>query len=85
MARAARPRPSAAGSNAAVSGGSNLGANNTKLRERVAEEQKARTENTGVPADLVAASGPGLDPHITQRNADGQLDRVVSIVWLADK
>ncbi len=73
-----RPRPSAAGYNAAASGGSNMGANNPKLRERVVEELKPRQEQAGVPADAVTASGSGLDPHITRRNAEGQLDRVVA-------
>lgn len=77
-----RPRPSAAGYNAAASGGSNLGANNPKLRERVVEELKTRPEKAGVPADAVTASGSGLDPHITRRNAEGQLDRVVA-AWAA--
>ena len=31
-----------------------------------------------VPADMVMASGSGLDPHITLRNANYQLDSVVS-------
>jgi K+-transporting ATPase ATPase C chain len=77
-----RPRPSAVGYNAGASGGSNLGANNPKLRERVAEELKARAEKKGVPADAVTTSGSGLDPHITRRNANGQLDRVVA-AWSA--
>jgi K+-transporting ATPase ATPase C chain len=73
-----QPRPSAAGYNAAASSGSNLSANNPKLRERVAETLKSRSEQAGVPADAVTASGSGLDPDVTRKNADGQLDRVVA-------
>ena len=76
-----QPRPSAAGYNAAGSGGSNLGANNPKLRERVEETLKGRSEKSGVPADAVTASGSGLDPHVTLKNARGQLDRVAA--WAA--
>jgi K+-transporting ATPase c subunit len=138
------PRPSAASYNAAAAGGSNWGANNPKLRDRVAQQlgpiiqykkgsgSAARTPQqdiaawvtakpdraaelaanfptaaqTGapavaayfdmwlqdpanarkvadlepVPADMVTASGAGLDPHITLRNALSvyQLDRVVA-------
>lgn len=72
------PRPSAAGYNAAASSGSNLGANNPKLRERVQETLKTRTETSSVPVDAVTTSGSGLDPHITLKNAEGQLDRVAT-------
>lgn len=72
------PRPSAADYNAAASSGSNLSANNPKLRQRAASILQARGEQAGVPADAVTASGSGLDPHITLRNARGQLDRVVT-------
>lgn len=77
-----QPRPSAVGYTANASGGSNWGANNPKLRERVEETLKGRQEKTGVPADAVTASGSGLDPHITLKNAKGQLDRVVG-AWAA--
>jgi potassium-transporting ATPase KdpC subunit len=73
-----QPRPSAVGYAANASGGSNLGANNPKLRERTEEALKTRSEKSNVPADAVTASGSGLDPHITLRNAKGQLDRVVA-------
>ena len=75
-------RPSATGYNAAGSGGSNWGANNPKLRERVVEALKARSEKAAVPADAVTASGSGLDPHVTEKNAAGQIDRVVA-AWAA--
>src|SRR5204863_9130123 len=37
-----------------------------------------------VPADMVTASGSGLDPHITLRNARYQIDAVVE-GWVAKK
>lgn len=72
------PRPSAVGYTANASGGSNLGANNPKLRERVEESLKTRSEKAAVPADAVTASGSGLDPHITLSNAEGQVERIVA-------
>ena len=78
------PRPSAAGQgyDAASSGGSNLGPTSQKLVDAV--KQRAadyRTENalpddTLVPADAVTASGSGLDPHISVKNAELQASRV---------
>jgi K+-transporting ATPase ATPase C chain len=40
------------------------------------EQRDAKLEM--VPADMVMASGSGLDPHITLRNARYQLDRIVA-------
>jgi potassium-transporting ATPase KdpC subunit len=78
------PRPSAAGNgyDAANSGGSNLGPTSHKLNGLIKERITAyRTENelseqTKIPADAVTASGSGLDPHISVRNAELQLARV---------
>ncbi len=78
------PRPSAAGGgyDAARSEGSNLGPTAKKLvdtvKKRVADY---RLENelgpeTPIPADAVTASGSGLDPHISVRNALLQARRV---------
>jgi potassium-transporting ATPase KdpC subunit len=75
------PRPSAVSFDASASGGSNLGANNPKLRDRVVQtlsglKKFPSNPQKEVPADLVMASGSGLDPHITLKNAYYQLDRV---------
>ena len=78
------PRPSAAGSgyDAANSGGSNLGPTSGKLAGLIGERIAAyRRENSlgpsdSVPADAVTASGSGLDPHISPRNAEIQSVRV---------
>src|SRR3984957_1091600 len=78
------PRPSAAGTgyDSTSSGGSNYGATSQALhdavKQRVADYRKANnlSDSELVPADAVTASGSGLDPHISVKNALMQLPRV---------
>lgn len=84
QARYFHPRPSAAGAgyDGSSSGGSNLGPTSRKLndalRERTAayRSENGLADNVPVPADAVMASGSGLDPHISLRNAALQSVRV---------
>ena len=73
-----RPRPSAVDDKADAAGGSNLGTKNPALRERIAKTvaELGATKESPVPADLVTASGSGLDPHITVESARYQAKRV---------
>lgn len=86
------PRPSAAGNgyDAANSSGSNLGPTSQKLNDAIKDRVTAyRTENglaenDSVPADAVTASGSGLDPHISLRNAELQTARVAKTRGLSE-
>ncbi len=75
-------RPSAVDYNASNSGGSNYGATSAKLMNLVSQRvAKVRSENNlspnaSVPADMVLASGSGLDPHISPESAIIQVSRV---------
>lgn len=79
-----QPRPSAAGNDGydpTASGGSNYGPTNQKLIDRTkAAVEKFHKDNPDyhgpIPADLLTASGSGLDPDISPASADAQIPRV---------
>jgi K+-transporting ATPase ATPase C chain len=83
-------RPSAVDYNASNSGGSNYGATSAALMDQVKQRiAKVRSENNlsenaSVPADMVLASGSGLDPHISPENAMIQLQRVARVRGLPE-
>lgn len=72
------PRPSAANYNAAAAGASNFGPTNPKLTERARATVGRYSPQAGqpIPSDLIAASGSGLDPHISLAAAYFQVPRV---------
>ena len=76
-------RPSSAGKgyDPTSASGSNLAASNPALLERATATAKEIAAHEGVnvdaiPVDLIAASGSGLDPHISPASADLQVARV---------
>jgi K+-transporting ATPase ATPase C chain len=81
-----QPRPSAAGNDGydpTSSGGSNFGPTSQKLIDRVktsvAQFRKDNPDFSGpIPADLVTASGSGLDPHLSPASIEAQIPRVAA-------
>jgi K+-transporting ATPase ATPase C chain len=79
-----QPRPSAAGEkgyDAGASSGSNLGTTSQKLKDRfIRDLTRLRKENPealeAIPAELLTASGSGLDPHLSPDGARWQIPRI---------
>ncbi len=69
------PRPSAIDYNPLKpSGGSNLGPTSQKLKDIVAQRKQKLGDQA--PAELLYASGSGLDPHISVETAYFQIPRI---------
>ena len=77
-------RPSAVDHAADASGGSNKGPTNEEYLEQVRRRidtfmmHHPYLDRSEVPAELVTASGSGLDPHITPESARVQIKRVAA-------
>lgn len=86
-----QPRPSAADYDGLASGGTNLGPTNPDLidtvQQRVEQYRKVNglSAGTRVPVDAVTSSGSGLDPHISEANANLQAARVADARGLSLK
>ncbi|KJS20176.1 MAG: ATPase [Hoeflea sp. BRH_c9] len=72
------PRPSAVDYNGAGAGGSNKSPTSPDLTDRGQEmvDRYGATPDNPLPADLAAASGAGLDPHISEAGARYQVTRI---------
>jgi K+-transporting ATPase ATPase C chain len=82
-------RPSAIGYAASTSSGTNQGPSNPALHDAVKSRIEAlraagAAEDAPVPADLVTASGSGLDPHISPAAALYQIARVARARGLSE-
>jgi potassium-transporting ATPase KdpC subunit len=75
-------RPSAVSYNPLPSGGSNYGLTNARLKKLVTERKihflayNQLDSLTAVPSEMLFASASGLDPHISQKAALLQVDRI---------
>ncbi|MFD1256522.1 K(+)-transporting ATPase subunit C [Mucilaginibacter terrae] len=84
-------RPSAAGYNAAGSAGSNKGPSNPDYLKDVQSridtllKYNPGIKKSNIPADLVSASGSGLDPDISIEAANIQIKRVAAVRKLDQK
>ena len=84
-------RPSAVNYNAAGSGGSNKGPSNPDYLKQVQATidtflvHNPLANKSEIPAEMVTASGSGLDPHISPRAAMIQVVRIAKVRNISEK
>lgn len=84
-------RPSAVGYNAAGSGGSNKGPADSDYLKSVSDridtllKYNPTIKRADIPADLVTASGSGLDPDVSERAAILQIKRIAAIRKISER
>jgi K+-transporting ATPase ATPase C chain len=84
-------RPSAVGYNAAGSAGSNKGPSNADYLKQVSDridtliKYNPGLRKADIPADMVTASGSGLDPNISEQGAIIQIKRIAAIRNIDEK
>ncbi|TKC07228.1 potassium-transporting ATPase subunit KdpC [Pedobacter frigoris] len=84
-------RPSAVGYNAAGSGGSNKGPSNPDYLQQVSDridtllKYNQTIKKADIPADMVTASGSGLDPNISEQGAIIQIKRIAAVRQLDER
>ena len=76
-------RPSAVNYDASTSSGSNLGPSSKVLLAAIAE-RAAAYPGVQIPADLVTASGSGLDPDLSPAGALAQVPRIAAARGLTE-
>ena len=76
-------RPSAVKYDASTSSGSNFGPSSKTLMAAIADNATALS-GTGIPSDLVTASGSGLDPDVSPAGALFQVARVAKARGIAE-
>lgn len=73
-----------------ATGSNNYAPSNPKLKERVEKDmilflnQNPTVKIDKIPADLLTASGSGLDPHISLQSAYIQVDRIIKNTGLSE-
>lgn len=73
------------------SGGSNLAPSNEELKKRVEQsveeflEAHPDVEKGDIPADLLTASGSGMDPNITPESAEIQIPSIAEATGLSEQ